>query len=83
MRAIVEHGVQSVRNPLQQIVAHDDQRDAARSHVLLRAGIDECILINRNWMRQNVGRSIGNQRNVANFGSCFHSTPSIVSFVVM
>ena len=71
VRAIVEHRVQSVGNPLQQIVAHDHERDAARSHVLLRAGIDERIFLNRNRMRQNVRRSVGNQRHVADVGFVF------------
>src|SRR6266849_5964115 len=58
--AIVEHRVKSVRNSLQQIVAHDDKRDATWSHIFLRSRIDQRIFINSDRMRQDVGRSIGN-----------------------
>ena len=71
VRAIVEHRVQPFGNLLQKIVAHDDERDAAWPHVLLRAGIDDPVFLNRNRLRQNVGRSVGNQRHVANLGFLF------------
>ena len=71
VRAIVEHRAQSFGNALQQIVAHDHERDAARSHVLLRAGVDQAVLIDRNRVRKNVGRSIGNQRHIADFRFAF------------
>src|SRR6266550_599695 len=63
--AIVEHCVKPLGNSLEQIVAHDHERDATWSHVFLRTCIDQRIFINRDWVREDVGRSIGNQRNRA------------------
>jgi hypothetical protein len=71
VRAVVEHRVQMVWNARQQIVAQDDERDAARPHVLLRSGIDERVFFDRDGTRKNVGRSITDERHIARVRLCF------------
>ena len=54
MRAIVEHRVQAVGDALQQVIANNDQRNAAWAHVLLRASVDESVFLDPDGVRQNV-----------------------------
>ena len=44
---IVQHRRQRLRRPRQQILANDDERDAGRAEVLLRAGVDQAVLARR------------------------------------
>ena len=54
VRAIVEHRGQTFAHARQKIFADDYQSHAAGTHVLLRARIDEAVLLNRNGPRKNV-----------------------------
>src|SRR5712671_5078717 len=53
MGSIIQHRVKSIRNTLQQIVADDYERNAAGSHIFLRAGIDERIFFYTYRVRKN------------------------------
>ena len=65
--AVVEHGRQSVRHVLNQIVADDHDGHARRPGVLLGAGVEDAVLLDRHGPAQKVTRRIAHQRHVAHF----------------
>ena len=61
----VKRGGRDRQGAVQQIVAHDHERQARSAGILLRAGVDHPVLRDVNHPGEDVRRHIGHQRHLA------------------
>ncbi len=84
MGLVVEHGRRACDDLADQVVAHDDDGEAGRADVLLRAGVDHAEFRHVDRARQDGRRHVGHQRHAAGVGGPenLHAADGLVGRVV-
>src|SRR6266567_4569723 len=80
MRTVLEKRGETLVGALGEIPANDDNGDAGRAEVFLRAGKDQAVLVDVDGTRSDVGRHVGDERHVAGFWAGFRRRSPLRAF---
>ena len=80
MNFIVHVCMKRIGRPYEQILSEDDNDNAGRPYIFLRAGVDQAVLVDVDFLIEEIGRSVAYERYRAcfRFGFIFRSEDRII-----